>query len=151
MTKFVNVPTSLNNLKTKVDNLNVDESKTVSAALKKLSNVIDNEVVKYTKFSTLKTKVNNLENRIPNATTLIQINQYKTDEQNLEKKIGDTGLVSTTVLNTKISYSENKIPDTSSLVTTATFNEKIGEIENKIPDHAKYINNPEFNKLTAGN
>ena len=30
--------------------------------LKKISDVGDNEVVKYTKFNTLKTKVNNLEN-----------------------------------------------------------------------------------------
>ena len=34
-------------------------------------------------------KVNNLENKIPDATTLIYINQYNTEKQNLEKKIGD--------------------------------------------------------------
>ena len=51
--------------------------------MKKLSDVVGNEVVKNTKFNTLKTKVNNL------ATTLIHINQYYTDKQNLEKKIRD--------------------------------------------------------------
>ena len=51
-----------------------------------MSDKVDNEVVKNTKFNTLKTKVNNLENKIPDATTLIHINQYKTDKQNLEKK-----------------------------------------------------------------
>ena len=76
--KLTNVPTSLNNLKTKVDDLDVGN-------LKKLSDV-DNEVVKNTKFNTPKAKVNNLENKIPDATTLIHINQYKTDKQSLEKK-----------------------------------------------------------------
>ena len=85
--KLVNVPTSLNNLKTKVDDLDVGKLKTVPVDLKKLSDVVDNEVVKNTKFNTLKTKVNNLEKKIPDATTLIHINQYNTDKQNLEKKV----------------------------------------------------------------
>ena len=45
-----------------------------------------NEVVKNTKFNTLKTKINSLEKKISDATTLIYINQYKTDKQNLQKK-----------------------------------------------------------------
>ena len=56
--------------------------------------------------------------------------------------------MSTTVLNTKISEVESKIPDTSSLVTTTVLNTKISEFENKIPDHAKNITTQEFN-LTA--
>ena len=85
--KLVNVPTSLNNLKTKVDDLDVGKLKTVPVDLKKLSDVVDNEVVKNAKFNTLKTKVNSLEKKIPDATTLIHINQYNTDKQNLEKKL----------------------------------------------------------------
>ena len=57
--------------------------------LKKLSAVIDDEVVKNTKFKTLKTKVNNLGKRIRNGTSLIHINQYSTDKQNLGKNIDD--------------------------------------------------------------
>ena len=60
--------------------------KTVPIDLKKLSDVVDNEVVKNTKFNTLKTKANNLEKKIPYATTLIHINQYNTDKQNLQKQ-----------------------------------------------------------------
>ena len=45
-----------------------------------------------------------------------------------------------TVLNTRISEAENKIPNTSSLVTTTAFNTEIGEVKNKIPDHHKYLN-----------
>ena len=89
ITELVNVPTSLNNLNTKVDDLDIVKLKTVLADLKKLSDVVDNEVVKNTKFNTLKTKVNNLEKKIPDGATLIHINQYNTDKQILEKKIGD--------------------------------------------------------------
>ena len=76
---------------------------------RRLENFTD--VVKNTKFITLKTKVNSLEKKIPDATTLIHINQYNAGKQSLEKKIGDvdkkrpdsSGLVTTTVLDTKIS------------------------------------------------
>ena len=55
----------------------------------------DNEykVLKKTVYNILNINVNNLENKIPDATTLIQINQYNTDEQNLEEKIGETLVV----------------------------------------------------------
>ena len=86
---MVTVPTSLNNLKTNVDELDVGKLKLVSVDLKKLSDVVANEVVKNTKFNTLKTKVNSFEKEVPDATTLIHINQYNTDKQNLEKKIED--------------------------------------------------------------
>ena len=45
------------------------------------------KLLKNTNFNTIKTKVNNLENKIPDATILVHINQYNTDKQNLEKKI----------------------------------------------------------------
>ena len=52
--KLVNVPSSLNNLKTNVDGLDVGNLKTVPVRLKKLSDLVDNEIVKNTKFKTLK-------------------------------------------------------------------------------------------------
>ena len=52
--KLTNVPTSLNNLKAKVVYLDVGKLK-VALDLKKLSDVVDNEVVKNAKFNTLKT------------------------------------------------------------------------------------------------
>ena len=73
--KLVNVPTTLNNLKTKVNDLDVEKLKTASVDLKKLIHVVDNDVVKNTKFNTLKTKINNLERKISGGTTLIHINQ----------------------------------------------------------------------------
>ena len=68
------------------------------------------------------------------------------------KKILDTSdLMTTTVLNTKVSEIEKKKTDTSTLMTTAVLNTKSREVESKIPDHSKHITTPEFNKLTAEN
>ena len=63
MNKVNKVPTILNNLKAKVNDLDVGKLKTVPVDLKKLSDVVDNEVVKNTKFNILKTKVSNLERK----------------------------------------------------------------------------------------
>ena len=84
--KVVNIPTGLNDLKTKVNALDVGKIKTVPTNLKKLSDIVYNKVVKNTKFKTLKTKVNNLEIKIPDASTLNHMTQYNTVKQNLEIK-----------------------------------------------------------------
>ena len=60
---MVNIPTSISNLKTKVDEVDVDKSKIFSLDLEKLRDVVDNEVIKNTKFKTIKTKVNNSEKK----------------------------------------------------------------------------------------
>ena len=117
--KSVNVPTSLNNLKTKVDDLDVGKLKTVLIGFKRLGDVVDNEIVKNTKFNTLKTKAAKLDRKILDTTALICINQYNIDKQNLEKKIG---------------HVDEKLPDVSGLVTTTVLNTKTKEIDNKIPD-----------------
>ena len=67
--RVVNVSTSLNNLKIKVDDLDVGKLKTVPIDLK-LSDAVDNDAVKNKKFNTLKTKVNSLGKEIPDTTTL---------------------------------------------------------------------------------
>ena len=85
--KLVNVPTTLNNLKTRVDDLHNDKLKAVPVNFKKLSGVGDKQVVKNKKLNTLKTKVNKIDKEIPDATTLIYINQYDTDKQSLKKKL----------------------------------------------------------------
>ena len=87
------------------------------------------------------------------------MNQYHTDKQSLEKKIGDvdkkipdaSGLVTTTVLNTKISKVTNKIPDTSNSVTTNAFDIKISEVENKFPDHANILHRSKLIYTDVGN
>ena len=69
----------------------------------------------------------------------------------LIKKSDASCLVTATVLNTKISEVENKIPNTSSLFTIAVLNIKISEVENKNSDNSKNITTQEFNELTAEN
>ena len=44
--ELVNVPTSLNDLKTRLDDLDVGKLNTVPVDLEKLFNVVDNEVAK---------------------------------------------------------------------------------------------------------
>ena len=39
--------------------------------------------------------------------------------------------------------------DTTGLVTRTVLNTKISEVENKIPDNSKYVTTDDFNKLTA--
>ena len=43
------------------------------------------------------------------------------------------------------------IPDTSYLVTATILNTKMSKVEKKIPDGSKYITTQEFNKLTVEN
>ena len=49
------------NLKTEVDKLDIDKLVPVPADLSKLSNVVNNEVVKKTEYDKLVTKVNNID------------------------------------------------------------------------------------------
>ena len=121
-------------------------------------------------YNTLNTKLNNLEQRIPAASALIQKNQYNTDKQNVEKKTGDVEnkildiryLASTAALNEV----ENKIPDVSGFASTTLLNTKIDEVENKIPNvsglvkktyygtkikgiEGKYFTTSDYNKFTC--
>ena len=84
---MVNVRASLNKLKKKVDDLDIDKLKTVPIDLKKLSDVVDNEVVKNKKFNTLKTKANKLDKKIPHATTLIHNDWYNAGKKIWRKKL----------------------------------------------------------------
>ena len=43
------------------------------------------------------------------------------------------------------------MPNTSNLVTTTVLNTKISEVENKIPNNSKYTATQKFNKLSAEN
>ena len=69
-------------LKTKANDLDVDKLKTVPIGFKKLSDLVDKNV-KITKFNKLNTKLNKLDKKVLDATTLIHINQYNTDKQKM--------------------------------------------------------------------
>ena len=111
---------NLASLKSEVDKIGVDKLKTVPVDLRKLSNVVNNDVVKKTVYNKLVTKVNNID-----TTAFVLKTKYDTDKSDLEKKISDA---------------EKKNPNTNSLVTKTDYNSKITEIEGKIPSVSDLVN-----------
>ena len=81
--------------------------------LSKLSNAVNNEVVKKTGYDKLIAKANNID-----TNGFVLKTKYDTDKLDLEKKI---------------SNADKKIPDTSGLVKKTDCNAKTIEIENKVP------------------
>ena len=73
--RLVHVPIGLNNLKPKVDDLDVINLKTVRIDVKKLKDVVNYKVVKFIVYNRLNTQVNNLENKTPHGPALFQTNQ----------------------------------------------------------------------------
>ena len=70
----------MNNLKTKADDLDFGKLKTIPVNVKKVNDVVDNEVAKNRKFNTLKAKVKSLKKNISDVTILVHTNQYNTDK-----------------------------------------------------------------------
>ena len=144
--------TNLASLKTEVDKLDVDKLKPVPGDLAKLSNVVENDVVKKTEYNKLVCKVDNIDTK-----KFLSRTKYE-----VEGKIPSiTGLAT----NSALTAIENKIPDISSLVKKTDYNTKISDIEKQITDHSpdeyiiekkitnhthdEYITTPEFNRLTT--
>ena len=134
--------TNLAALKSEVDKIDVDELKTTPADLAKLRNVVKNDVVKKTDYST---KVTSIEAQIAGLTkntvdNLADITKLKAaDTSNFVLKTKLTSDVTT--LENNIDTVDKKIPDISGLATktsltsylqTATFNSKVTAVENKI-------------------
>ena len=154
--------TNLARLKTEVYKLGIDKLVPVPVDLRKLSDVVKNDVVKKDVYDKLAAKVDSidtsdfvlktkysadkteLEKKIPNVTDLVK----KAELAELENKIPDISNLATKTVLTTI---ENKIPSVSSLVTKTGSDPKITEIENKLTDHNhdKYITTPVFNTLAA--
>ena len=105
-TSSFTLKTNLANLKSEVDELDIDKLKPGSTDLSKLSDVVKNDVKK-TDYNKLVTKVDNIDT---------------------------SGLVKKTDYNTKITEIEDKIPDITSFVKKTDYNSKITDIEDKIPD-----------------
>ena len=68
ISELVNVPTSQNNLKNKVDDLDVGKLKTATVDLKK--DAASKEVIKKTRVKQFK-QVDNFENKIPDVSTFL--------------------------------------------------------------------------------
>ena len=137
--------TNLAALKTEVDKIDADKLKTAPTDLAKLTNAIENDVVKKTDYNT---KVTSIEAQIAGVTknivdNLADITKLKAiDTNSFINKTKFSGDINT--LDDKIDGVEKKnIPDISELATktslnsylqTSTFNSKVTEVENKIKD-----------------
>ena len=131
-------------LETEVDKIDADRLKTAPTDLAKLTNAIENDVVKKTDYNT---KVTSIEAQIAGLTkntvdNLADITKLKAIDTNSfvtrTKFSADTN-----ALDDKIDGLEKKIPNISGLATktslndylkTSTFNSKVTEVESKIKD-----------------
>ena len=120
---------NLANLKTEVHKLDIDKLVPVPADLSKLSNVVNNEVVKKTEYDKLVTKVNNIG--IGTGKFILK-SDYDADKTELENKIPN---ISNLAAKAALTTIENKIPNISNLATKAALN----AIENKIPDVSNLV------------
>ena len=109
-----NVPTSLSNLKNKVDKLDVDKSVPVPAYLSKLSDIVKNDVVKKDVYNA---KIKNNEDKIPDITNVATTFTLNGKINEVKNKISNiTNLATTTPL--ALNAVENKIPNVSNVVKT---------------------------------
>ena len=118
--------TNLAALKTEVDKTDTDKLKTAPTDLAKLTNAIENDVVKKADYNT---KVTSIEAQIARLTnSFVTRTKFSADTNPLDDKIDGV---------------EKKIPDISGLATktslnsyiqTSTFNSKVTEVESKIKD-----------------
>ena len=131
-------------LKTGVDKIDTDKLKTEPTDLAKLTNAIENDVVKKTDYNT---KVTSIEAQIAGLTkntvdNLADITKLKViDTNSFALKTKFSADINT--LDDKIDGVEKKHPDISGLATkaslndylqTSTFNSKVTEVESKIKD-----------------
>ena len=134
--------TNLAALKSEVDKLDTDKSKTVPADLAKLTNAVDNNVVEKTVYNA---KIASIEGQIAGVTkntidNLVDITKLKAVDTS--SFVTNTKFsADTNALDDKIDKVDKEIPDVSGLATktslsnylqTTTFNSKVTEVENKI-------------------
>ena len=136
--------TNLAVLKTEVDKIDTDKLKTAPTDLAKLTNAIENDVVKKTDYNT---KVTSIEaqiagltkNTVDNLADITNLKAIDTNSFVLRTKLASN----VTTLENKIDTVDKKIPDTSGFASktslnnylkTSTFNSKVTEVESKIKD-----------------
>ena len=136
--------TNLAALKTETDKIDTDKLKTAPTDLAKLTNAIENGVVKKTDYNT---KVTSIEaqiagltkNTVDNLADITKLKAIDTNSFVLKTKLASD----VTTLENKIDTVDKKTPDISGLATktslnsylqTSTFNSKVTEVESKIKD-----------------
>ena len=134
--------TNLAALKTEVDKIDVDKSKTAPTDLAKLTNAVENDLVKKTVYNTkvtsIETQIAGLtKNTVDNLADITKLKAIDTNSFVLKTKLASD----VTTLENKIDTVDKKIPDISGLATktslnaylqTSTFHSEVTEVENKI-------------------
>ena len=129
-------------LKTEVDKIDIDKLKTAPADLAKLTNAVENDLVKKTVYNTKVTSIEGqlagiTKNTIDNLADITKLKAIDTNSFVLKTKLASD----VTTLENKIDTVDKKIPDISGLATktslnaylkTSTFNSKVTEVGNKI-------------------
>ena len=134
--------TNLAALKSEVDKIDLHKLKTTPADLAKLTNAVENDLVKKADYNTKVTSIENqiagvTKNTVDNLADITKLKAVDTSNFVLKTKLASD----VTTLENKIDTVDKKIPDISGLATktsltsylqTATFNSKVTELENKI-------------------
>ena len=134
--------TNLAALKTEADKIDVDKLKTAPIDLAKLTNAVENDLVKKTDYNTkvtsIETQIAGLtKNTVDNLADITKLKAIDTNSFVLKTKLASD----VTTLENETDTVDKKIPDISGLATktsltsylqTATFNSKVTEVENKI-------------------
>ena len=134
--------TNLAALKSEVDKIDIDKLKTAPVDLAKLTNAVENDLVKkndyHTKVTSIETQIAGLtKNTVDNLTDITKLRAIDTNSFVLKTKL----VSDVTTLENKIDTVDKKIPDTSGIATktslnaylqTSTFIYKVTEVENKI-------------------
>ena len=136
--------TNLAALKTEVDKIDADKLKTTPADLAKLTNAIENDVVKKNDYNTKVTSTEAqiaglIKNTVDNLADITKFKAIDTNSFVTRTKF----LADTNALDDKIDDVEKKIPEISGLATktslnsylqTSRFNSKVTEVKSKIKD-----------------
>ena len=134
--------TNLAVLKTEVDKIDIDKLKTAPTDLAKLTNAVENDLVRKTvynaKVTSIETQIAGLtKNTVDNLSDITKLKVIDINSFVLKTKLASD----VTTLENKIDTVDKKIPDVSGLATktslnaylqTSTFNSKVTEVENKI-------------------
>ena len=136
--------TNLAALKSEVDKIDVDKLKTAPVDLAKLTNAIENDLVKKTVYNTKETSIETqiaglTNNTVDNLADITKLKAIDANSSVTRTKFS----ADTNVLDDKIDGAGKKLPNISGLATktslnsylqTSTFNSKVTEVKNKIKD-----------------
>ena len=148
--------TDMASLKTKKDDRSIDDINNLTADLKNISNVVDNDVVRKIVQDQLIIKPNAVDAKIASNRILVTKTQYDLDKQDPERKVKDVvkktvntnELAKKTGYSTKIKEIENNISNVTGLETTVAIKTNATEVENKIPDTTGFITTSGFTEAT---